>query len=114
MDAISDGSVESVVIMSSAQVGKALAVDTPIATPSGWTTMGALRPGDIIFDETGAPCRVTFATDVMRRAPLLPSGVLRRRLDHSRRRPPLGGALRHHGQDRRQQWTGLATIRRSC
>jgi len=65
MDAISDPAVESVVVMSSAQVGKALAIDTPIATPSGWTTMGALRPGDIVFDETGAPCRVTFATDVM-------------------------------------------------
>jgi hypothetical protein len=65
MDAISDGGVESVVIMSSAQVGKALAIDTPIATPVGWTTMGTLRPGDIVFDETGAPCRVTFATDVM-------------------------------------------------
>ena len=37
--------------MSSAQVGKALAVDTPIATPFGWTTMGELRPGDIVFDE---------------------------------------------------------------
>jgi hypothetical protein len=51
--------------MSSAQVGKALAIDTPIATPVGWTTMDALCPGDIVFDETGAPCRVTFATDVM-------------------------------------------------
>ena len=65
MDAISDSAVESVVVMSSSQVGKALAIDTPIATPFGWTTMGALRSGDIIFDETGAPCRVTFATEVM-------------------------------------------------
>jgi hypothetical protein len=65
MDAISDASTESVVIMSSAQVGKALATDTPIATPAGWSTMGALRPGDTVFDEAGTPCRVTFATEVM-------------------------------------------------
>jgi hypothetical protein len=65
MDAISDGAVESVLIMSSAQVGKALAIDTPIATPAGWTTMRELRPGDIVFDETGAPCRITFAADIM-------------------------------------------------
>lgn len=45
--------------------GKALALDTPIPTPDGWTTMGALRVGDVIFDEGGARCRVTAATDVM-------------------------------------------------
>jgi hypothetical protein len=65
MDAISDAATQSVVIMSSAQVGKALALDTPIATPKGWTTMGEVQVGDVIFDETGAPCRVTAATDVM-------------------------------------------------
>lgn len=45
--------------------GKALALDTPLATPDGWTTMGAVRPGDTVFDERGEPCRVTFATEVM-------------------------------------------------
>lgn len=45
--------------------GKALALDTPIPTPSGWTTMGELRVGDEVFDERGMPCRVTFATEVM-------------------------------------------------
>ena len=44
--------------------GKALALDTPIPTPRGWTTMVELRVGDEVFDETGAPCRVTFATEV--------------------------------------------------
>ena len=66
MDAISDPAAETVVIMSSAQVGKALALDTPLVTPSGWTTMGDVNVGDILFDETGAPCRVTGATNVMR------------------------------------------------
>ncbi len=44
--------------------GKSLDVETPVATPAGWTTMGALRAGDEVFDETGAPCRVTIAHDI--------------------------------------------------
>lgn len=40
--------------------GKALAVDTLIPTPRGFTTMGALRVGDKVFDESGMPCTVTF------------------------------------------------------
>ena len=47
------------------KTGKALALDTPLATPDGWTTMGAVQPGDMVFDERGEPCRVTFATEVM-------------------------------------------------
>lgn len=39
--------------------GKALALDTPIPTPLGWTTMGALKIGDVVFDEQGKPCAVT-------------------------------------------------------
>lgn len=42
--------------------GKALAVDTPIPTPSGWRTMGGLRAGDEVFGINGAPCRVLAAT----------------------------------------------------
>lgn len=41
--------------------GKALALDTPVPTPSGWTTMGALSEGDIIYGGDGRPCRVTAA-----------------------------------------------------
>lgn len=37
---------------------KALALDTPIPTPEGWTTMGDLRVGDRVFDENGAPVNV--------------------------------------------------------
>lgn len=39
--------------------GKQLADDTPIPTPSGWATMGELKPGDRVFDEAGRPCNVT-------------------------------------------------------
>lgn len=45
--------------------GKALALDTPIPTPSGFTAMGDLMVGDEVFDENGAACRVTNATDVL-------------------------------------------------
>ncbi len=41
-------------------MGKALALDTPIPTPGGWTTMGAVEVGDEVFDESGLPCRVTY------------------------------------------------------
>ena len=39
--------------------GKDLANDTPMPTPAGWTTMGALQTGDTVFDEQGYPCTVT-------------------------------------------------------
>ncbi|MFF4746809.1 LAGLIDADG family homing endonuclease [Streptomyces sp. NPDC001268] len=44
--------------------GKALALDTPVPTPSGWTTMGEIEAGDVVYDETGKPCTVTEAWDV--------------------------------------------------
>ena len=44
--------------------GKALALDTPIATPSGWTSMGELVVGDQVFDERGRPCTVTWLSPI--------------------------------------------------
>ena len=46
------------------QEGKALALDTPIATPTGWTTMGAVKVGDHVFDRYGKPCTVTWCSPV--------------------------------------------------
>lgn len=46
----------------SAGGGKRLRVDEPIPTPSGWTTMGALRVGDLVFDAEGQPTRVTWCS----------------------------------------------------
>ena len=43
------------------QEGKGLALDTPIATPDGWTAMGDLQAGDTVFGGGGKPCRVTAA-----------------------------------------------------
>lgn len=42
-------------------IGKGLALDTLIPTPDGWTTMGLLRVGDIVFDEHGLPTEVVEA-----------------------------------------------------
>lgn len=41
--------------------GKLLKLETPVATPSGWTTMGELQDGDELFDDQGRVCRVTQA-----------------------------------------------------
>ncbi|NRA43492.1 MAG: phage terminase large subunit family protein [Oligoflexales bacterium] len=53
------------VYMTSAQIGKALDINTLIATPDGWTTMGELKVGDKIFDEKGNACEVTYVSPVM-------------------------------------------------
>jgi Rad3-related DNA helicase/serine/threonine protein kinase len=49
--------------------GKALDVETPIPTPTGWKRMGDLVVGDMVFDEKGQPTRVTAAFDVMHDRP---------------------------------------------
>lgn len=65
MDCLSSTSaVEEVVFIKGAQVGGPLALDTPIPTPTGWTTMGAIQPGDRVFDENGKPCRVVGVSPV--------------------------------------------------
>lgn len=46
-------------------VGKALALTTPIPTPTGWTTMGDIKAGDKVLGLDGKPTTVTFATEVM-------------------------------------------------
>jgi hypothetical protein len=54
------------IIQGGSGLGKALALDTPIATPQGWSTMGALRVGDSVFDNCGVPCRVIAKSPVHR------------------------------------------------
>ena len=43
---------------------KGLAVDTKIPTPWGWTTMGEVPVGAIVFDSTGAQCMVVGKSQV--------------------------------------------------
>lgn len=43
---------------------KCLALDTPLPTPTGWTTMGAVQSGDLLFDERGKPTQVLGCSPV--------------------------------------------------
>ncbi|MEU1884149.1 replicative DNA helicase [Micromonospora sp. WMMD987] len=46
-------------------LGKALALDTPLPTPDGWTTMGEVGVGDRLLAADGTPTTVTAAFDVL-------------------------------------------------
>ena len=50
---------QRIVFMKAAQVGAPLALDTPVPTPFGWTTMGEITQGDLLYDEQGKICQVT-------------------------------------------------------
>ena len=54
----------TLVVYGTKGMGKRLALDTPLATPTGWTTMGAVAVGDFLFNELGLPCRVTYVSPV--------------------------------------------------
>jgi len=43
----------------------ALALDTPVPIPSGWSNIGNIKVGDVLFDDTGKKCNVTYVTDAM-------------------------------------------------
>lgn len=62
LKAVPTGPHSLVVPLSDWQIGKALADDTPVLTPSGWTTHGELRPGDYVFGPDGHPKMVTAVT----------------------------------------------------
>lgn len=47
--------------------GKGLALETPIPTPAGFTQMGDLRTGDLVFDQDGNLCHVTAVSEVNHR-----------------------------------------------
>ena len=105
-------------------VGKALALDTPLPTPTGWTTMGEVQVGDYLLGSEGQPTRVVAATEVLHLPAVLRADVLRRRDDRGRRAAPVadddahaapgtpaghrrcagravhGGCSRHDGRDR--------------
>lgn len=51
-------------VIKPSQVGMALKLDTPVATPTGWTTMGELKTGDTVFGRDGRPCQVTYVSPV--------------------------------------------------
>lgn len=45
--------------------GKALSLSTPVVTPSGWSTMGDLQPGDFVIGSNGRPTQVVGVSEVM-------------------------------------------------
>ncbi|MGI5212642.1 replicative DNA helicase [Plantactinospora sp. CA-290183] len=45
-------------------LGKALALDTPLPTPTGWTTMGEVAVGDRLIGADGRPTTVTAAFEI--------------------------------------------------
>jgi replicative DNA helicase len=56
---------QMIIVAARPGVGKALALDTPLPTPTGWTTMGDIAVGDELLGADGQPTRIMAATDVM-------------------------------------------------
>ena len=56
---------QMIVLAARPAIGKALALDTRLPTPFGWTTMGDVAVGDLLLGADGRPTRVVAATDVM-------------------------------------------------
>ncbi len=56
---------QMIVLAARPAIGKALALDTPLPTPTGWTTMGEVQVGDLLIASDGTPTRVVAATGVM-------------------------------------------------
>ena len=56
---------QMVIVAARPAVGKALALDTPLPTPTGWTTMGEVVVGDLLYSPDGHLTIVVAATEVM-------------------------------------------------
>jgi replicative DNA helicase len=56
---------QMIVVAARPAVGKALALDTPLPTPGGWTTMGQVAVGDLLLDADGCPTKIVEVTDVL-------------------------------------------------
>ncbi len=60
---------QMIIVAARPGVGKALALDTPLPTPGGWTTMGDVSVGDELIDANGRATRVIAATPVLEERP---------------------------------------------
>ncbi|MEU4579279.1 replicative DNA helicase [Nonomuraea sp. NPDC023979] len=60
---------QMIVVAARPAIGKALALDTPLPTPTGWTTMGQVEVGDLLIGADGRPTRVVAATEVLHDRP---------------------------------------------
>lgn len=52
-------------LLFSRQVGKALALDTPVCTSAGWSTIGEIKAGDKVYDTEGKWCDVVYAHNIL-------------------------------------------------
>lgn len=59
----------SIIVAGPPGVGKALAVDTPIATPEGWSLMGDLKTGDTVFGADGKPTKIVAVSETWENRP---------------------------------------------
>jgi replicative DNA helicase len=60
---------QMIVIAARPAMGKALGLGTPLATPTGWTTMGDVQIGDQLLGVDGKPTKVVAATEIMHGRP---------------------------------------------
>ncbi|SIH20741.1 DnaB domain-containing protein [Mycobacteroides abscessus subsp. abscessus] len=60
---------QMIIVAARPGVGKALHIDTPLPTPTGWTTMGQIQVGEELIDAFGQPTQVVAATEVMTARP---------------------------------------------
>lgn len=56
--------VREAILTLSRKNSKALALETPIPTPNGWTTMGEIQVGDRVLGSNGKPVRVIDTSEV--------------------------------------------------
>jgi predicted phage terminase large subunit-like protein len=67
---VARGEIDHLMISMPPRHGKALALDTPIPTPTGWTTIGALDVGDQVFSDTGEVCHVIAKSPIWHNRPV--------------------------------------------
>ncbi len=60
---------QMIIVAARPGVGKALALDTPLPTPSGWTTMGEVSVGDHLLDAHGRTTRILATTEILLNRP---------------------------------------------
>ncbi len=67
LDDLTNGlhSGQMIIVAARPAMGKALALDTPLPTPTGWTTMGEVQVGHQLYDAGGRPTTIVAATPVM-------------------------------------------------
>ena len=64
MISVTDPDVQEITVMCCIQLMKHLAIDTPMLTTSGWSTMGQLQVGERVYGSDGTECNVIAKSEV--------------------------------------------------